>query len=409
MSVVTIKIKELYNIKYFVIFLILIIFGWQGYAELENWNFDIGFNEYIYAKGLSNAIPGVMPHTEESVEELFNKASYALTSIDFSNYSSILSCNIPLFKYCMISSIEESQGWLDIKMTDVSNNPRDNEDYFDQSEELSITFIDENLTVDQIVTKEQLENKNYITSKLINFDSNLNNGNQAINTIDAVALAQKAFSLNQKTEGPKVLIFHTHSMERYAGEEPGSKGVVDVGTYLKQILETQYGISTLHCTSSFDVTNGRVERDGSYERMEPTISKLISENPTIQLVIDLHRDGIDGNQKLLTKVNGKPTARLMFVNGLCKVQKQGVLTPVKNLPNPYVEDNLALSLQLQLRGNEMYPGLMRKILVKPYRYSLHMKPMSLLIEVGAQTNTKEEAMNAMDPLSEIIMSVIEKD
>ena len=64
---------------------------------------------------------------------------------------------------------------------------------------------------------------------------------------------------------------------------------------------------------------------------------------------------------------------------------------------------------MKYAGDKLYPGFVRRNYLKTYRYSLHMLPKSLLVEVGAQTNTKEEAMNAMEPLAEILMSVINKD
>ena len=77
-----------------------------------------------------------------------------------------------------------------------------------------------------------------------------------------------------------------------------------------------------------------------------------------------------------------------------------------NLPNPYLEDNLALSFQLQLAAAEYYPDFTRQIYLKGYRYNMHYCPKSLLVEVGAQNNTFEEAKNAMEPLADILDRVL---
>ena len=77
------------------------------------------------------------------------------------------------------------------------------------------------------------------------------------------------------------------------------------------------------------------------------------------------------------------------------------------LPNPYRDDNLAFSFQLQLKAAAWYPGYTRKIYLKGLRYNLHLRPRSVLVEVGAQTNTYEEALNAMEPLAEIVAMVLE--
>ena len=76
------------------------------------------------------------------------------------------------------------------------------------------------------------------------------------------------------------------------------------------------------------------------------------------------------------------------------------------LENPYIEDNLALSFQMQLAAAEYFPTLTRKIYLKGYRYNMHLCPKSMLIEVGAQTNSFEEAKNAMEPLAFVLHKVL---
>ena len=95
----------------------------------------------------------------------------------------------------------------------------------------------------------------------------------------------------------------------------------------------------------------------------------------------------------------------MFFNGLSRTAKNGDIT---YLQNPNKEDNLAFSLQMQLAAAKQYPGFTRKIYLKGYRYNLHLKPRSLLIEAGAQTNTKEEVKNAMEPLADLLYQVLKK-
>ncbi|MCD8097475.1 MAG: stage II sporulation protein P [Lachnospiraceae bacterium] len=72
------------------------------------------------------------------------------------------------------------------------------------------------------------------------------------------------------------------------------------------------------------------------------------------------------------------------------------------LYNPYIEDNLALTLQLKLQCEQYYPGLSRNIYLKSLRYNLHLSDKALLIEAGAQTNTLEEVMNTMEPLADVL-------
>lgn len=208
--------------------------------------------------------------------------------------------------------------------------------------------------------------------------------------------------------GPKVLIFHTHSQEMFADSKDLSEGVLGLGGALCNILEEKYGISTLHDANQYDVLDGSSQILGAYERMEPRVRKILAEHPTIELVIDLHRDGVQENRRLVTNINGKPTAQIMFVNGLSKIYRNGTLMAIDSLSNPNRKTGLALSFRAQLEGNKQYPGLMRKIYLNAYRYSLHMLPKSMLIEVGAQTNTKEEAWNALEPLADILAATILK-
>lgn len=220
------------------------------------------------------------------------------------------------------------------------------------------------------------------------------------------------FSIDTESDGPKILIFHTHSHEGFADSDMSAsldEGIVGVGEHLKDILENEYGIETMHCTESFDYVDSKMTTTGAYERMEPVIQKILDENPSIEIAIDLHRDGVADDTKLVTEVDGKPTAQIMFFNGLCRIYDNGNLIPTAGLDNPNLEQNLAFSFAMKYAGDKLYPGFVRRNYLKTYRYSLHMLPKSLLVEVGAQTNTKEEAMNAMEPLAEILMSVINKD
>ncbi|MDR1643565.1 MAG: stage II sporulation protein P [Clostridiales bacterium] len=211
---------------------------------------------------------------------------------------------------------------------------------------------------------------------------------------------------------PKVLIFHTHSMESYKDAVPGSDegSVVGLGRLLAWILAEEYNVMSVHDSGKYDVVDGKEHRDGSYGRMSESVEKIIERYPTIEVAIDLHRDGVDESIHLVQEVNGLPTARMMLVEGVAMLDDNGKPKPIPDLANPYVKENLALSLQVQLAANETYPGLMRMIYIKPYRYSLYMLPKSVLVEVGAQNNTVQEARNAMWPLAQILMSVLqEKD
>ena len=104
------------------------------------------------------------------------------------------------------------------------------------------------------------------------------------------------------------------------------------------------------------------------------------------------------DRRLVVDIQGRPTAQFMFFNGLSRTTKGNI----EYLDNPYLADNLAFSFQMQVACNEYYPGLARRIYLKAYRYNMHLRPKTVLIELGAQNNTVEEAMNACNPLAHVL-------
>jgi len=96
----------------------------------------------------------------------------------------------------------------------------------------------------------------------------------------------------------------------------------------------------------------------------------------------------------------------MFFNGLSRRRVDGEAVEVYWLPNPYQRENLQFSFQAQLAANQLFPGLNRRIYLRAYRFSLHMHPRSIFVEVGNQYNTQQEAKNAMHPLARILADVL---
>lgn len=212
------------------------------------------------------------------------------------------------------------------------------------------------------------------------------------------------FTLKGGNDKPQILIYHTHSQEEYADHGPGKPDatVVGLGNYLTKLL-TEKGYNVIHDTTVYDLQNGKLDRNRAYTYALDGITGILQKNPSIEVVLDIHRDGVKESLHMVNQVNGKPTAPLMFFNGVSQTPEG----PIEYLANPYREKNLAFSFQMQLDAAAYFPNLTRKIYIKGLRYNQHLRARSALIEVGAQTNTYQEALNAMEPLAEILDMVLQ--
>lgn len=248
---------------------------------------------------------------------------------------------------------------------------------------------------------EQLADYDFLMKHFYNVHSSTTAGRDLM---DAGKLLAEDFKLEGTNEKPQILIYHTHSQETYAdyGPEHQDGNVVGIGNYLTGLLE-QKGYRVIHDKSVYDLRDGKLDRSKAYTYALEGITSILQSNPSIEVILDVHRDGVNEGVHLVNEVNGKQTASIMFFNGT----SQTPTGPIEYLSNPYREDNLAFSLQMQLDAAAYFPGLTRKIYLKGLRYNQHLRPRSALIEVGAQTNTTEEAMNAMEPLAELLDMILQ--
>ena len=247
---------------------------------------------------------------------------------------------------------------------------------------------------------EELSDFDYLTSHFYTIEPNTYITPEEL---DAETLLAEDMEIDKSVDGPQILIYHTHSQEGFVDSVPGdnSTTIVGAGELLTQYL-TERGYQVLHVTSVYDLIDGKLDRNEAYSLAQKEISGILETYPSIQSVIDLHRDGVAEGTRLVTELNGKTMAKFMFFNGLSRTRRNGA---IDYLYNPYKEDNLALTLQLKLLCEQYYPGLSRNIYLKSLRYNLHLSKKALLIEVGAQTNTVEEIMNTMEPLADLLDKV----
>ena len=224
--------------------------------------------------------------------------------------------------------------------------------------------------------------------------------------LDANTLLNVDLKITGGNDKPQILIYHTHSHEGFSDTtgQDNSTNIVAVGTYLAEVLSNEYGYNVIHCTESFDEVGGVFDRSKAYTYATPAIEQILKDNPSIEVVLDIHRDGIpEDSPKLITTINGKQTAKIMFFNGISRNDSG----EISYLYNPYRTENLAMSFQMKLKAMEMYSDFTRPNYIDAYQYNLHLRGKSMLVEVGAQNNTFEEAKNAMEPLAEILNSILQ--
>lgn len=249
---------------------------------------------------------------------------------------------------------------------------------------------------------EKFQDFDFIMSNFYTVDKTTSIDSEQLN---APALLEMDMRMQGSNEQPQILIYHSHSQEGFIDSVPGapSTTIVGVGDYLTALLQDTYGYNVIHVTDTFDIVDGKLDRDKAYTYAQERISQILEENPSVEVVIDLHRDGVAENKRLVTNIDGKETAKIMFFNGLSRTKKNG---EISYLPNPYIQENLAFSLQMMLEAKKYYPDIARTIYLRGYRYNLHLRPKALLVECGAQTNTVQEEMNAMEPLADILNKVL---
>ncbi|MBQ9915494.1 MAG: stage II sporulation protein P [Clostridia bacterium] len=204
--------------------------------------------------------------------------------------------------------------------------------------------------------------------------------------VDADSLLAQPLAFYPQDGAPRVLIVHTHTSEAYA-ESPNSrsednnKNVVAVGKEIKKALEKK-GIGVIHDTTQ----NDNPSYNQSYTKALSVIEKNLAAYPTLEVVLDIHRDYIkrdDGTllKPTITTKSGEKAAQIMFVMG----------TDSMGLYHPNWRHNLAFSAQIQKHLQDTVPGLCRSINIRTERFNQHATKGSMIIEVGTGVNTIEEA------------------
>ena len=224
---------------------------------------------------------------------------------------------------------------------------------------------------------------------------------------DLEALCAEGLDLHPASEGPQVLIVHTHSSEAYAQDaadpyeendpyrtEDKTRSVIRVGDELAAALE-ESGLQVLHDREIYDWPSYA----GSYSRSGASVERYLSAYPSLRVVIDLHRDAIgSGGTVYRTRatLDGLPSAQIMILVG----------TGANGLSHPNWRENLKLALCLQTVCEETRPSLMRPLELVKERYNQQLSPGSLILEVGSTGNSLREAIRAARLFGEAVGPVL---
>ena len=158
---------------------------------------------------------------------------------------------------------------------------------------------------------ETLADYNYLLNNFFIVDPKTATSEQQLN---AASFLGKDLTLEKNADVPQILIYHSHSQETFVDSREGrvEDTIVGVGDYLTQLLTETYGYQVIHVTETFDIVDGQIDRSAAYDYARPYIEQILEENPSIEVVIDLHRNGVPEDRHLVTETNGKPTAQIMF-------------------------------------------------------------------------------------------------
>jgi len=226
--------------------------------------------------------------------------------------------------------------------------------------------------------------------------------------IDIPALLASPDKVRLSGDRVQVLIMHTHGTEAYAMTDDSRYmpsdadrttdsrfNVLRVGQEICDILNAR-GIKTIHS----ETLNDSPAYAGSYSRALEDISKYIKDNPSIKLVLDVHRDAMVTSSgvkyKAVADIGGEQAAQMMLVCG----------TDAGGLVHDGWRDNLCFQLKLQQRINGAYPELMRPLNLRAARFNQHVTPGSMLLEVGTSGNTLEEALRSARLFADVLADML---
>ncbi len=218
---------------------------------------------------------------------------------------------------------------------------------------------------------------------------------------DVHALLEAPLSWDLTAQAPAVLILHSHATESYENVDgyeesapyrtlDAEHNMISVGQHLAQILEAN-GIRVIHDTALHDYPS----YTDSYNQSRTAVKTYLEQNPSVRLVLDLHRDSVENKAGQQLSYAVGDTAQLMFVVG----------TNASGLDHPNWNENLALAVKLHAQLEKQLPGICRPISFRSQRFNQDLSPGALLVEVGAAGNTRQEALRAAEQLAQAVIAM----
>ena len=225
----------------------------------------------------------------------------------------------------------------------------------------------------------------------------MKSGTKSVSAMNIPNFPKFQIANNLPVGKPLVGIYQTHTSESYVPSSgvthaPGGQrgDIVEVGDALAKRLNAA-GIGALQSTKIHDYPSFMK----AYNVSEITVKNMLSENPSIQMIFDIHRDA-EKRENTTATINGVQIARVMIV----------VTTGQPGLPHPNWQSNHAFAKLIDAKMNQRYPGLSRGIRMDDFRYNQQLHPRALLVEVGCEGNTKEEAERGIELFGDIVAEII---
>ncbi len=301
------------------------------------------------------------------------------------------------------SSLVKSLLGVELRMAkeDVKKNNENNENEVTNNEE----------TIEQEAPQEEINLANteleteVVTQNPISENFNTQYKNIKIKNETSFSLTEDIMEPNISIENKNVVIFHTHTCESYTSSElypyqptgnfrtiDKNYSVVKVGDELTKYL-TEYNINVIHDNTYHDYP----AYTGSYNRSLQTVQNILKTTSS-DIVIDLHRDAIGSRSDYAptVRIGEDYAAQMMFVVG----------TNGGGLWHPNWQQNLKFAIKVQEKGEELYPGLFKPIILRNSRYNQHVSKAATIIEVGATGNTLEQCLTSMKYLSKVLNDIM---